>query len=103
MARFAVRYSPQAEHDLQSAYDWGVENWGVQEAAEWVEHFDLLILKRLSLMPTSCPPAPEDPNFDFELRQLVIRRYRVLFRIVKNSVFILRIRGPFSGGMFEIE
>ena len=54
-------------------------------------------------MPMACPLAPENADFDFELRHLIIRRYRVLFTADENTVFVLRIRGPFSGGTLELE
>lgn len=103
MTRYVVRYSPRAVEDLDSAHKWGVENWGEREADEWLEHLDNLIARRLSLMPLSCPLAPEDPGFEFELRQLSIHRYRILFRVEGKGVFVLRVRGPFSGGTLEIE
>ena len=103
MARFGVRYSPRAVDDLRFVYEWGVENWGEREASEWLDYFDALILKRLSNIPFSCALAPEDPEFEFDLRQLTIRRYRILFTVIEDKVYVLRIRGPFAGGALEID
>ena len=64
---------------------------------------DELIIKRLSFIPLACPLAPENSDFEFELRQLVVHRYRILFRIFEETVFVLRIRGPFSGESLDLE
>lgn len=103
MSQFVVQYSPRSKQDLQESYDWGVDNWGREDTDNWVRQMDELIRKRLSLMPLACSLAPEDSDFDFELRQLVIHRYRILFTISENNVFVLRIRGPFSGGGLELK
>ncbi len=103
MSRFAVQYASKAKKDLQESYDWGVENWGQEEADDWVFQIDNLIGKHLSNIPLACPFAPENSDFDFELRQLVIHRYRILFRVLENNVFILRIRGPFSGQSLDLD
>lgn len=103
MAQFRVKYSPRAEQDLQESYDWGVETWGRENADNWVTQIDELIRKRLSFLPLACPLAPENANFEFELRHLPIRRYRVLFTVSGDSDFVLRIRGPFSGEGFDLE
>lgn len=103
MPRFHVNYGPRAKQDLQESYDWGAENWGRENADRWIRQIDELIRKRLSFMPMACALAPENAGFDFEVRHLPIRRYRILFTISEDTVFILRIRGPFSGGTLELE
>ncbi len=103
VSRFVVQYSPRSKRDLQESYDWGVDNWGREDADNWIRQMEELIAKRLSLVPLACPLAPENPDFEFELRHLVTHRYRVLFTISENNVFVLRIRGPFTGGGLELE
>lgn len=103
MPQYFVRYSTRAEDDLEESYLWGLEFWGRDQADEWIKRTDELIKKRLSCMPLACPLAPESEDFDFEIRQLVLSRYRILFRIVDMKILILRIRGPFSGQIFGLE
>ena len=103
MTKYVVRYSPRAAEDVQSAFDWGVENWGREEALKWAVKFETTVDKRLTHAPTACPVAPESAGYEVEVRHLVVGRYRVLFHIEKKNVFVLRIRGPFSGRKLEID
>jgi plasmid stabilization system protein ParE len=102
MKRFRVAYSRQAELDLQESFDWGVERWGLDAAVTWAVKLDDLIQKNLSTTPLGYPLAPEDEGYDFELRQMPIRRYRVLYTLEGDTVFVLRIRGPFNGQTLDL-
>jgi plasmid stabilization system protein ParE len=59
-------------------------------------------IQSLEAFPTRCPIAEESRFFDFEVRRLLIGSYRVLFRIVGNTVQVLHVRhgaeerNPFS-------
>ena len=103
MRKFQVKYAPRAREDLQASYDWGVEFWGRDKADRWVVQIDELMKNRLSQVPLACPLAPENADFEFELRHLVVHRYRILFMVSGDTVFVLRIRGPFSGGDLELD
>lgn len=103
MSEYLIRYSAQAIRDLQASYDWGIENWGRDRADDWVYRLAALIAKRLSTLPLACPVAPESRDFSSEMRHLVFYRYRVLFTVDGNKVYILRIRGPFSGNNLKLE
>lgn len=102
MRRFRVVYSPEAERDLQDSFEWGVERWGRDAAAMWVVKVDDLIRKNLSSTPFAFSLAPEDAGYDFEVRQMPFRRYRVLYTVEDETVFILRIRGPFNGQTLDL-
>ena len=103
MSKYVVRFGRLAANDLQASYDWGVENWGRERADDWTYQLEELILKRLYQFPLSCPFAPEARDFEFEIRHLVFYRYRVLFNVIDNEVYVLRVRGPFSERNFELE
>jgi plasmid stabilization system protein ParE len=103
MTEYVVRFSPKAVEDLQSAFDWGVENWGRDEASRWALKFETLIDKRISHTPMAYNVAPESENYPLEVRQLVVTRYRVLFHVEEGTVYVLRIRGPFSGQKLKID
>jgi hypothetical protein len=56
-------------------------------------------MKRIVLQPLACSIAPENAEFDFELRQALFKTrhgvpYRCVFTVVDDEVRILRVRGP---------
>jgi hypothetical protein len=61
-------------------------------ALEW---YDLVFEKILSLesMSERCPKASESQYFTYDIRQLLIGHYRVLFRLVDDTVRILEFKG----------
>ena len=61
-------------------------------AMQWYERiFDKIF--SLELMPERCSEAPESQYFTYLIRQLVIGDYRVLFRVVGDTVRILDFKG----------
>ena len=103
MSEHVVRFGRLAADDLQSSYDWSVESWGRERADDWVRRLEELIVKRLALLPLACPLAPESREYEFDLRHLVVHRYGILFTVSEKEVYILRIRGPFSGQTLGLE
>jgi plasmid stabilization system protein ParE len=95
MLRYTIRYNPEAEEDLAGSFEWGVEKWGLDAAIRWYDFMEAAIGERLSNFPLSCPIAPEDQAFDYEVRHLILGRYRVLFCLVRDEVIVIHIRGPF--------
>jgi len=66
-------------------------------AASWYRAF-LACTNRTVLQPLACSIAPENAEFDFELRQALFKTrfgapYRCVFTIVGDEVRILRVRG----------
>lgn len=45
-------------------------------------------------MPLSCQFAPESNSSEFEIRQLIYGRYRILFTVEEDVVLVLYFRGP---------
>ena len=69
-----------------------------QGAASWYRAF-LTCTQRIALQPLACSFAPENAEFDFELRQALFKTrygapYRCVFTVVDDEVRILRVRGP---------
>lgn len=60
-----------------------------------VQWNDMIFEKIFSLdaMPDRCPEASESQYFTYVVRQLLIGDYRVLFRIVGDTVRILDFKG----------
>lgn len=49
-------------------------------------------IESLSMGPQRCPLAIENAFHDFEIRHLIFGNYRIVFRIVAETVQILHIR-----------
>lgn len=64
----------------------------VEAALKWYDLMEEKI-QTLETLPARCPIAEESRYFDFEVRQLIIGNYRVLFRIEGTIVRILHVRG----------
>lgn len=94
---YTVTLSERACADLQQARD-----YIRQQAPDAAERWYLSILTamlRLEKNPQAFPLAPENTQFDFELRQFLFRSKsrranRVLFRITGTKVQVLAIRRP---------
>lgn len=96
MKKYRVRLSRLALRDLDSVLEWGSGFWGAAEAGESLDGFHTHIKAHLLQMPAAHPLAPESEEFNFDIRQLIYGRYRVLYRYDKNEVLVLRIRGPYT-------
>lgn len=98
MKKYVVILHPDAEADLTSSYEWGRTAWGEKQARSWIRKLFNSINSRLTSMPLSCTRAPESAELNIEVRQLLVRRYRVLFIVEKKTVTVLHVRGPYSAG-----
>jgi len=92
-----VELSFRAERDLDDILAWiarrsprGARTW----LAQWEE-----VYKLLSERPETCLLVPENSDHKEEIRQIVFktrsgRKYRALFVIRGNRVFVTNLRGP---------
>ena len=96
MKRYAVIFEESAQADVRGSYDWGCRVWGKKEAQRWVRELRTAVLRQLSLMPKGFPVAPEDDDFNEQIRQMIVGRYRVLFAIRRGKVHVLHIRGAYN-------
>ena len=103
MKKYSVIFHPDAETDVSSSYQWGRGVWGDKRAKAWVQELQRAIKLRLTVLPLSCPLAPESDDLGIEVRQLIVQRYRVLFIIEKRVVTILHVRGPYAAGHSSLE
>ena len=99
MKKYAVIFHPDAETDFSASYQWGRRVWGDKRAKAWAQELQRAIKLRLTSLPLSCPLAPESDDLSIAVRQLIVRRYRVLFIVEKKTVTILHVRGPFAAGL----
>ncbi len=89
--RYRVELADRAKSDLFEIYLWIAEDSAVN-AARWVVALESEILG-LDVSPERCVIAPENEEIEeFEVRQLLVGRYRVLFIVRERKVFVLHIR-----------
>jgi plasmid stabilization system protein ParE len=94
---YRVQPTAQAEADIDRIFAWLSER-SPDGARRWYEAF-LDGVQRLESSPISFALAPEDDEFDEDLRQLLFRTrrgrtYRALFVVRGDVVHILCVRGP---------
>jgi toxin ParE1/3/4 len=87
---FRVVITDRALSDLQAIRDF-IAVRSPANAARFLERlleqFDVI-----ELSPESFAKAPEDELVPYTLRQIVVRPYRILYRVVGNRVELLHIR-----------
>lgn len=103
--KYKVEIAPSAEKDIDIAYVWGCEQWGIVQAKKWMR--DLMVsLRGLSSFPLRYALAPESDEVgeaNRETRQMVFQRYRVLFEVVESTVRVIHFRGAYKGEVSEEE
>lgn len=97
MTDFVVVITPSAEEDIARSFVWGCEYWGLEMAIDWVNDLRTAIEEQLPLSPQRFVIAPDDNGTGREFRQMFVGRYRVIFHIRGETIFVVHIRGPFSG------
>ncbi|MEK7829918.1 MAG: type II toxin-antitoxin system RelE/ParE family toxin [Acidobacteriota bacterium] len=86
---YRVEITKPAEEDARVAVDW-IAQYSKEKAVLW--YFDFLeVADSLQEFPARCPIAPESTEAR-ELRHLLFGKYRLIFLIDDESVFILHVR-----------
>lgn len=97
MKRHKVVFSKGATAELIASLEWGQEAWGNEAAWKWYSEVRQKIRSILGSFPLSQPLASDNDEYEVEVRQLTVGRYRVLFNVTKSVVTILHIQGPYTG------
>lgn len=97
MKRYSVIFSHSAENDIYQSFEWGCREWGEEIAIKWAIELKSSVENLLKTFPKSQPIAPESNDLLFEIRQMIVGRYRVLFTIEGDSVQVLHVHGAFVG------
>ena len=71
---------------------------GQAAALHWYQHLRPQTRQLLTHFPLSQPLAPESADIDSEIRQMIFRRYRLIFEIEGRTVRILHLLGAFNDG-----
>ncbi len=92
--KFEVRIEPPARRDLEAVVLWIAKD-SEPDAKIWYERVRRAI-ESLADMPHRARLAPENREFESEIRQLIHGRrsgsYRILFTIREGTVHVLHIR-----------
>ncbi|NRP53621.1 MULTISPECIES: type II toxin-antitoxin system RelE/ParE family toxin [unclassified Marinobacterium] len=93
MKHYAVVITPFAGENILEAFRWyQLEN--PVYAAKWKSGLEEKILS-LEIFPESHPLAPENSEFEEEIRQLLYGKaspWRVLFTVLNSKVYVLHVR-----------
>jgi plasmid stabilization system protein ParE len=97
MIKYKIVFSDEAASDIAGSFEWGRTNWGEDAAIEWYLDLKSIVSHRLGTFPESGPEAPDSEDYEVEVRQLLVGRYRVLYNIEGSIVTILHVKGAFKG------
>ncbi len=87
---YEVIIDSEAEADLKNAAGW-MGQYSPEKATIW--YFEMLsVIDSLQNMPFRCPLAPESTTLDTPIRHLIVGKYRILFVVLDEKVFVLRVR-----------
>jgi plasmid stabilization system protein ParE len=87
---FQIIIEDSAYAEMDEAYQW-IAQQSPQNAALW--YFEITAkIDSLANFPERCPLAPESKEFAEEIRHLIVGKYRILFIIENNTVFVLYVR-----------
>ncbi len=90
MKSYRVEPTEKALADVGEAYFW-INEQSEGAALRWYEGL-MKALRSLEKNPLRCPLAPESAFFEEEIRQLIYGKYRILFTVEDETVFVLRVR-----------
>lgn len=94
---YEVIVVPMAQHDIDGIVGWLAER-SPEGAAAWFSRCQLAI-DELAVIADHCHLCPEGEQTGREIRELIFKtkrgnKYRLLFAIHGQSVFVLHVRGP---------
>ena len=90
MKIYRVEPTDKALVDAGEAYFW-INEQSEPAALRWYDEL-LKAFRSLEKNPLRCPLAPESAFFKEEIRQLIYGKYRILFTVEGETIFVLRIR-----------
>ncbi|MGH9835858.1 MAG: type II toxin-antitoxin system RelE/ParE family toxin [Blastocatellia bacterium] len=87
---YKVEITEKAQEEARQALRW-IAQYSPEKAALW--HFELMEkVDSLENFPARCPLAPESKTHGKEIRHLIFGKYRILFIIEDETVYVLRVR-----------
>lgn len=86
---FKVFITQNAQDDLRHIYSYIAED-SISNAKIFVSELEEKI-NTLATLPERASYIPENVFFSTDYRQLIHRKYRVIYRIDRKNVFVLRV------------
>lgn len=87
---YKVEITEKAQAEAREVVRWIAEH-SPEKAGLW--HFELTRkVDSLENFPARCPLAPESKTHGQEMRHLIFGKYRILFIIEDETVYVLRVR-----------
>lgn len=90
MKTYRVEPTDKALVDAGEAYFW-ISEQSESAALRWYEGL-LKAFRSLEKNPLRSPLAPESVFFEEEIRQAIYGKYRILFTLEGETVYVLRVR-----------
>ena len=87
--KYQVNLTQQAQNDLEQIFYYIADD-SINNAANFVLQLEKKVYS-LEDFPDRTPFIPENEFFGTDYRHLIYKKYRIVYRIVERSVFILRI------------
>ena len=87
---YQIEVSPKAEEEAHEILRW-LARHTPKKLARW-QHDFAEKAQSLERFPARCPLAPESQTFDLPIRHLIFGKYRILFTIENQTVFVLHVR-----------
>ena len=90
--KFSVIVTPEAQDGIRESFEY-IHERAPLNAARWLQAlYDLI--NTLEQFPERCDRAREHHYFEEDLRQLVFKSHRIIFRIQKSEkiVYVLYVR-----------
>lgn len=87
--KYQVNLTQQAQNDLEQIFYY-IANDSINNAENFVLQLEEKVYS-LEVFPDRNPLIPENEFFGTAYRHLIYKKYRIIYRIVEKSVFILRI------------
>jgi toxin ParE1/3/4 len=87
--KYQVNLTQQAQNDLEQIFYYIADD-SINNAANFVLKLEKKVYS-LEIFPDRNPFIPENEFFGTDYRHLIYKKYRIVYRIVEKSVFILRI------------
>lgn len=86
---YKVFITQNAQDDLRHIFSYIAED-SISDAKIFVSELEKKI-NTLSTLPERASYIPENVFFGTDYRQLILRKYRVIYRIDKDDIFVLRV------------
>ena len=87
--RYKIHLTKHAQEDLEHIFDY-IANDSPQNASQFILEIEKRVYS-LENPPNRNPLIPENEYFGTAYRHLIYHKYRIIYRITEDNVFILRV------------